>query len=73
MHPMARTPVAVFGRLCWPNELFWGARGGSGVIVTEGMRVHPSSTGHGHGLRLYQAGTVDSVRPGRSRLSAVIV
>lgn len=44
------------------------ARGGSGVIVTEGMRVHPSSTGHGHSLQLYQDGTVDSVR----RLSAVV-
>jgi len=44
------------------------ARGGSGVIVTEGMRIHPSSTGHGHSMQLYVDGTVDSVR----RLSAVV-
>lgn len=38
------------------------ARGGSGVVVTEGMRIHPSSTGHGHSLQLYVDGTLDSVR-----------
>lgn len=38
------------------------ARGGSGVVVTEGMRIHRSSTGHGHSLQLYVEGTLDSVR-----------
>ena len=38
------------------------ARGGSGIVVTEGMRIHPSSTGHGHSMQLYVPGTIDSVR-----------
>jgi 2,4-dienoyl-CoA reductase-like NADH-dependent reductase (Old Yellow Enzyme family) len=38
------------------------ARGGSGMVVTEGMRIHPSSTGHGHSLQLYAPETIDSVR-----------
>src|SRR5258708_6654548 len=38
------------------------ARGGSGIVVTEGMRIHPSSTGHGHSLQLYVEGTLESVR-----------
>jgi 2,4-dienoyl-CoA reductase-like NADH-dependent reductase (Old Yellow Enzyme family) len=37
------------------------ARGGSGLVVTEGMRIHPSSTGHGHSLQLYVPQTIDSV------------
>lgn len=38
------------------------ARGGSGIVVTEGMRIHPSSTGHGHSLQLYVPETMASVR-----------
>ena len=38
------------------------ARGGSGMVVTEGMRIHPSSTGHGHSLQLYVPETIASVR-----------
>ena len=38
------------------------ARGGSGMVVTEGMRIHPSSTGHGHSLQLYVPETMASVR-----------
>ncbi len=38
------------------------ARGGSGMVVTEGMRIHPSSTGHGHSMQLYVPETIVSVR-----------
>ena len=38
------------------------SRGGSGMVVTEGMRIHPSSTGHGHSMQLYVPETIESVK-----------
>lgn len=37
------------------------ARGGTGIIVTEGMRVHPSNTGQGHNMLLYRKESVPSL------------
>ena len=37
------------------------ARGGSGIIITEGTRVHPSNTGGGHNLQLYRKETIPSL------------
>ncbi len=44
--------VAIYRRL---------ARGGTGTIVTEGMRVHPSNTGQGHNMLLYRKESVPSL------------
>lgn len=37
------------------------ARGGSGTIVTEGVRVHPSNVGHGHNIQLYETAAIPSL------------
>lgn len=44
------------------------ARGGTGIIVTEGARVHPSNTGGGHNLQLYLPKSIPSL----ARLARVI-
>lgn len=37
------------------------ARGGTGIIITEGARVHPSNTGGGHNLQTYRPETIPSL------------
>lgn len=39
------------------------ARGGTGVIVTEAMRVHPSNAGRDHSMLLYSRQIVPSLKP----------
>ncbi len=37
------------------------ARGGAGTIVTEGMRIHSSNTGHGHSIQIFKDEAIATV------------